>query len=325
MFRAIVITKDEQGYRSELKELDENELPDGDVTVRITHSSLNYKDALAITGEGPVVREFPMIPGIDFSGTVEESRSREFSAGDRVILNGWGAGERFWGGMAEKARVRAEQLISLPEGLTPYQAMAVGTAGYTAMLCVMTLERLGITPDSGPVLVTGATGGVGSVAVSLLAKLGYRVDASTGRPAESGYLQMLGASGIIDRAELSEPGRPLQKQRWAGAVDTLGSHTLANVCASVQYGGAVAACGLAQGGDLPATVMPFILRGVTLAGVDSVMRPRADRIAAWRRLSELLDRNLLEEIGNPVRLEDAVSAAGDLLAGRIRGRMVVTI
>ncbi len=277
--KAILINKDDNGYRAELTDVDEAQLPEGDVTVAVDYSTLNYKDSLAITGSSPVVRNFPMVPGIDFAGVVEESSNPEFKPGDKVLLNGWGVGEVHWGGLAEKARVKGDWLISLPDAFTPKQAMAIGTAGYTAMLCVLALEKNGVTPDKGEIIVTGAGGGVGSVAIAILAKLGYTVTASTGRPSEADYLNALGAASIIDRQELSEKGRPLGKERWAGGVDAVGSHTLANVCATTKYGGTVAACGLAQGFDLPATVMPFILRGVTLAGIDSVYRPKADRIA----------------------------------------------
>ena len=278
MFKGILIEKDEQGYRAEVKQIDENVLPEGDVTIKVSHSTLNYKDALAITGKGPVVRNFPMIPGIDLVGTVEETSSDKFKVGDSVLLNGYGVGETHCGGLAEKARLKSEWLIPLPNAFTPRQAMSIGTAGYTAMLCVIALEKHGITPDKGEVLVTGANGGVGSFAIAILAKLGYHVVASTGRMDQAEYLIKLGAKEVIDRATLSEAGRPLAKERWAAAIDSTGSHTLANICASLKYGGLVAACGLAQGMDFPSTVMPFILRGMTLAGIDSVMRPIEDRI-----------------------------------------------
>lgn len=325
MFRAILIDKDDTGYRASLQTLDEAQLPAGDVRVRVSHSTLNYKDALAITGKGPVVRQFPMVPGIDLAGVVEESRHPDFKAGDAVLLNGWGVGEGHWGGLAEQARLNGDWLIPLPAGFSAAEAMALGTAGYTAMLAVLALERHGVTPERGEVLVTGANGGVGSVAIALLAKLGYRVAASTGRPEEAEYLKSLGAAEIVERASLSAPGRPLGRERWAGAIDSVGSHTLANVCASTRYGGCVAACGLAQGMDFPATVAPFILRGVTLAGIDSVMRPRADRLEAWSRLARDLDKRLLAPITRTIGLEEVIPTAGELLAGKVRGRVVVDV
>lgn len=325
MFRAILIDKDDTGYRASLQTLDEAQLPAGDVRVRVSHSTLNYKDALAITGKGPVVRQFPMVPGIDLAGVVEESRHPDFKAGDAVLLNGWGVGEGHWGGLAEQARLNGDWLIPLPAGFSAAEAMALGTAGYTAMLAVLALERHGVTPERGEVLVTGANGGVGSVAIALLAKLGYRVAASTGRPEEAEYLKSLGAAEIVERASLSEPGRPLARERWAGAIDSVGSHTLANVCAGTRYGGCVAACGLAQGMDFPATVAPFILRGVTLAGIDSVMRPRADRQEAWSRLARDLDKRLLAPITRTIGLEEVIPTAGELLAGKVRGRVVVDV
>ncbi|MFW9606037.1 MAG: MDR family oxidoreductase [Pseudomonas sp.] len=325
MFRALLIEKDEQGQRVSLKNLQKNQLPDGDVLVRVSHSTLNYKNALAMTGKGPVVRQFPMVPGIDLAGIVEESQHPDFKAGDAVLLNGWGVGEAHWGGLSQYARLKGDWLIPQPEGFSPAEAMAIGTAGYTAMLSVLALERHGITPERGDILVTGANGGVGSFAIALLARLGYRVVASTGRPEEAEYLSALGAAEIIERASLSAPGRPLGRERWAGAIDSVGSHTLANVCASTRYGGCVAACGLAQGMDFPATVAPFILRGVTLAGIDSVMRPRADRLAAWQRLARDLDRGLLATTTHTIGLEQAIEAASALLAGHVRGRIVVDV
>ncbi len=325
MFKAILIEKDDAGYRATLTDVDDARLPDGDVTVRVAYSTLNYKDALAITGKGPVVRKFPMVPGIDLAGTVEHSSHPECRAGDIVVLNGWGVGEGHWGGLAQKARLSGDWLVPLPAAFSPQQAMAIGTAGYTAMLCVMALERHGVTPDKGEVLVTGANGGVGSVAVSLLAKLGYRVVASTGRPNEVEYLKALGAAEIIDRAQFSMPGKPLAKERWAGAVDTVGSHTLANVCASMKYRGVVAACGLAQGMDFPATVAPFILRGVTLAGVDSVYCPRPERLEAWQRLARDLDPAHLDLISHEVGLAEVIRLSGELLAGQVRGRLIVDV
>ena len=325
MFKAVLIEKDDAGYRATLTDVDDARLPDGDVTVRVAYSTLNYKDALAITGKGPVVRKFPMVPGIDLVGTVESSSHPDYRLGDAVLLNGWGVGEGHWGGLAQTARVNGDWLVPLPAAFAPQQAMAIGTAGYTAMLCVMALERHGVTPDKGEILVTGANGGVGSVAVALLAKLGYRVVASTGRPNEADYLTSLGAAEIVDRAQFSGPGKPLAKERWAGAVDSVGSHTLANVCASMKYRGVVAACGLAQGMDLPATVAPFILRGVTLAGVDSVYCPRPERLEAWQRLARDLDPALLELISHEVGLTEVIRLAGDLLDGQVRGRLIVDV
>ncbi|MDY0035803.1 MAG: MDR family oxidoreductase [Zoogloea oleivorans] len=325
MFKAILIEKDNAGYRAGLTEMDDARLPDGDVTVRVAYSSLNYKDGLAITGKGPVVRSFPMVPGIDLVGTVEASSHAAYQAGDTVVLNGWGVGEVHWGGLAQRARLKGDWLVPLPAAFTPRQAMAIGTAGYTAMLCVLALERHGVTPDKGEILVTGAAGGVGSVAVALLARLGYTVVASTGRAAEADYLKSLGAAEIIDRNLLSVPGKPLARERWAGAVDTVGSHTLANVCAAMKYRGVVAACGLAQGADLPATVMPFILRGVTLAGVDSVYCPRPDRLEAWQRLARDLDPAVLESLTTEIGLDEAVAVATELMAGQVRGRVVVDV
>ena len=325
MFKGILIERNDSGYRSTLAELSEDSLPAGDVNVDVSHSTINYKDALAITGDGPIVRSFPMVPGVDLAGTVTASSDPDFVPGDLVMLNGWGVGEGHWGGLAEKARLQGKWLIPLPTAFTPAQAMAIGTAGYTAMLAIMALENNGVTPDSGDILVTGANGGVGSFAVALLARLGYRVVASTGRMHESDYLQALGAAEIIDRATLSEPGRPLTKERWAGAIDSIGSHTLANICAATRYRGTVAACGLAQGMEFPASVAPFILRGITLAGIDSVTRPRADRIAAWTRLAADLDVSLLPKISHEVGLSEVIDIAPRLLAGKVRGREVVDV
>lgn len=325
MFNAIVIEKDEQGQRAAVQALDEAQLPAGNVTVAVAYSTLNYKDGLAITGEGPVVRSFPMVPGIDLVGTVQSSQHADFKPGDAVLLNGWGVGEGHWGGLAQQARLDGDWLIPLPKAFTPAEAMAIGTAGYTAMLCVMALERHGVTPEQGEVLVTGANGGVGSFAIALLARLGYRVVASTGRASEHDYLKRLGASEVIDRASLSAPGKPLAKERWAGAVDSVGSHTLANVCASTRYHGAVAACGLAQGMDFPGSVAPFILRGVALLGIDSVKRPKADRVEAWDRLARDLDRALLPLISREIGLSEAVEVANQLMAGTVRGRVVVDV
>lgn len=323
MFKGILIDKDDSGYHARLASLDEADLPAGDVTVDVAYSTLNYKDALAITGKGPVVRKFPMVPGVDLAGTVESSSHPDFKPGDAVLLNGWGVGEGHWGGLAQKARLEGKWLIPLPKAFTAAQAMAIGTAGYTAMLAVMALEKNGLTPDKGEVLVTGANGGVGSFAIALLAKLGYRVVASTGRVTESDYLKQLGAAEIIDRATLSEPGRPLGKERWAAAIDSVGSHTLANVCATTRYRGTVAACGLAQGMEFPGSVAPFILRGVTLAGIDSVMRPYQDRVDAWERLGVDLNRDSLGLISHEIGLSEAIEVAGQLMEGTVRGRVVV--
>ena len=325
MFNGILITKDEQGYNATLQTLDETALPAGEVTVRVSHSTLNYKDALALTGQSPIVRSFPMVPGIDLAGTVEASESAQFEVGDRVLLNGWGVGESHWGGLAQKARLKADWLIPLPDAFTASEAMAIGTAGYTAMLSVLALERHGVKPGDGEVLVTGANGGVGSFAIAVLARLGYEVVASTGRVEEADYLKRLGATRVIDRASLSEPGRPLAKEQWAAAIDSVGSHTLANVCAGIRYRGIVAACGLAQGMEFPGSVAPFILRGVTLAGIDSVTRPRADRIEAWSRLAADLDRALLPLISREIGLSEVVEIAPKLLAGQVRGRVVVDV
>ena len=325
MYQASVIEKDDAGYRAELKSRDESELPDGDVTVNVEFSTLNYKDGLAITGKGPVVRKFPMVPGIDLAGTVAESEHPDYDAGDYVVLNGWGVGETHPGGLAQKARLNGNWLVPLEGEFTPRQAMAIGTAGYTAMLCVMALERHGVKPDDGEILVTGANGGVGSVAVTLLARLGYKVVASTGRVNEADFLRSLGAADVIDRAQFSEPGRPLGKERWAGAIDSIGSHTLANVCATTRYRGTVTCCGLAGGMDFPATVAPFILRGVTLAGVDSVMAPKALRLEAWSRLARDLDIAKLETITQEIGLGEVIETAGKLMDGKVRGRVVVDV
>lgn len=325
MFKAIVINKDDKGYRAELGQLEESALPAGDVRVRVHYSTLNYKDGLAITGKGPVVRSFPMVPGIDFAGEVLESTSPEFKVGDAVLLNGWGVGEGHWGGLAEQARVKADWLIPLPKGFTAKQALAIGTAGYTAMLCVMALQKHGVKPADGEVLVTGAAGGVGSFAIALLSKLGFTVVASSGRPQETEYLRSLGATEVIDRSSLSEPGKPLARERWAAVVDSVGSHTLVNACAATKSEGAVAACGLAQGMDFPGTVAPFILRGVTLYGINSVTVPKAKRIAAYEQLSALVDLKTLDAISHEISLGEAIEYADALMKGNVRGRVIVDV
>jgi acrylyl-CoA reductase (NADPH) len=325
MFKAIVINKDDKGYRAELGQLEESALPAGDVRVRVQYSTLNYKDGLAITGKGPVVRSFPMVPGIDFAGEVLESTSPEFKVGDAVLLNGWGVGEGHWGGLAQQARVKADWLIPLPKGFTAKQALAIGTAGYTAMLCVMALQKHGVKPADGEVLVTGAAGGVGSFAIALLSKLGFTVVASSGRPQEAEYLRSLGAAEVIDRSSLSEPGKPLARERWAAVVDSVGSHTLVNACAATKSEGAVAACGLAQGMDFPGSVAPFILRGVTLYGINSVTVPKAKRIAAYEQLSALVDLKTLEAISHEISLGEAIEYADALMKGNVRGRVIVDV
>jgi len=324
-FKAIVIEKAEGGSKAALADFDEKDLMEGDVTVRVEYSTINYKDGLAITGKAPVVRRWPMIGGIDFAGTVEASTNAAWKPGDKVILNGYGLGETHLGGYTEKARVKGDWLVRLPEGLTTREAMAIGTAGYTAMLCVLALERYGIKPAQGSVIVTGASGGVGSVAIALLSKLGFTVTASTGRASEADYLKSLGASEIIDRAELSGPAKPLGKERWAAGIDSVGSHTLANVLSMTKYDGAVAACGLAQGMDLPASVAPFILRGVSLLGVDSVMCKMERRKEAWKRLASDLDPKKLGAMAVEMPLGKVIEAAPDILAGKVRGRIVVKI
>ena len=324
-FKAWVIEKGEAGQSLSFIDFDEADLMDGDVTVRVTHSCLNYKDGLAMTGASPVVRRFPMIPGIDFSGVVETSDHPEYKPGDAVVLTGWGVGETHLGAYAEKARVKGDWLVPLPAGLSASQAMAIGTAGYTAMLCLMALDAHGVTPKDGPALVTGASGGVGSVAVALLARAGWHVMASTGRAEEADYLKSLGAAEIVDREELGKPGRPLGKERWAAAVDAVGSTTLANVLAQTKADGAVAACGLAQGMDLPTSVAPFILRGVSLLGINSVTTPQAKRRAAWARLAAELDLEKLAAMTNRVGLAEVGGLGSDILSGKVRGRTVVEI
>ena len=328
MFKGILVTKDDTGYRAALQDIADTQLGEpgaGDVTVQVEWSTLNYKDGLALTGASPVVRRYPLVPGIDFAGTVTHSAHPAWKPGDQVILNGWGVGETHNGGLAQQARVPGDWLVALPPAFSTRQAMAIGTAGYTAMLCVLALEKHGIRPQDGEVLVTGANGGVGSVAIALLAKLGYTVVASTGRPAEADYLRALGATSIIDRAELSTPGKPLGKERWAGVVDAVGSHTLANACATTRRAGAVAACGLAGGMDFPASVAPFILRGITLYGIDSVMCPLPQRQQAWQRLAQDLDIAKLEAMTREISLVEAVAVGAELLKGSVRGRVVVKL
>ena len=325
MFRAILIEKTDAGQQAKVAEVDESRLPEGNVTVAVEWSTVNYKDALALTGRSPVVRRFPMVPGIDGAGVVEASGDPRFAKGDRVVLNGYGAGEAHWGCLAARARVPGDWLVPLPAAFTTRQAMAIGTAGYTAMLCLLALERHGVRPEQGEALVTGAAGGVGSVAVALLAARGFRVVASTGRPQEGDYLRALGAAEIVDRAQLAAPGKPLQRDRYAAVVDAVGSQTLANACAQVKYRGAVAACGLAGGMDFPATVAPFILRGVTLYGIDSVMAPMALRREAWSRLASDLDPGKLESMTREIGLGEVIAAAERVLAGQVRGRLVVDV
>lgn len=325
MFKAILINKDDQGYRAQLCDVEESGLPEGDVRVKVHYSTLNYKDGLAITGKGPIVRQFPMIPGIDLTGEVLESKSPEFKVGDLVVLNGWGVGESHWGGLAQLANVKSEWLIPLPKAFTPKQSLAIGTAGYTAMLCIMALQKHGLKPADGEILVTGAAGGVGSFAISLLHQLGFTVVASSGRPEEADYLKSLGASEVIDRASLSQPGKPLAKERWAGVIDSVGSHTLANACAATKANGAVAACGLAQGMDFPSTVAPFILRGVTLYGINSVTQPKQKRIEAWEQLATLCRPDQLMAIAKEISLGESIQYAEDLMNGKVRGRVIVDV
>ena len=325
MFKGILLSKTDARMEAKVADINESDLPDGDVTVRVDYSTINYKDGLAITGRAPVVRKFPMVPGIDGVGTVEESHSALWAVGDKVVLNGWGVGEGHWGCLAQKARLKGEWLVPLPSSFSTKQAASIGTAGYTAMLCVLGLAKHGVTPDNGEIIVTGAAGGVGSVAIALLAKRGYTVVASTGRMAEADYLKGLGASEVIDRASLSAPGKPMAKERWAGAVDTVGSHTLANVCASTKYLGVVTACGLAQGMDFPSSVAPFILRGVSLVGIDSVMAPKAARLEAWSSLASDLDKAKLDAMTTEISLAQAIAKASEILAGQVRGRLVVNV
>jgi acrylyl-CoA reductase (NADPH) len=325
LVKAVYLKKDGEVFSARVTQFDQKDLPDGDVTLRVDYSTINYKDALAITNKSPIVRKWPMVAGIDGAGVVEESAHPDWKPGDRVILNGWGVGENHWGCLAQKARLKGDWLVRLPEGMTTRQAMAIGTAGYTAALCVMALEREGITKDKGEVLVTGATGGVGSVAVALLAHRGYRVVASTGKPGEVQYLKALGAAEIVERGTLAAPGKPMQKERWAGVVDSVGSHTLANACAQAMSEGVVTACGLAQGMDFPVTVAPFILRGVTLVGINSVTAPRERRERAWRILAKELEAKKLESMVSEISLGEAVGRAADVLEGKVRGRIVVDV
>lgn len=325
MFKAILLDRQDSGTVASVTDLEDSQLPEGDVTVRVDYSTLNYKDGLAITGKGPVVRKFPMVPGIDFAGIVEASSDSRYQPGDAVVLNGWGVGETHWGGLAQKARVKADWLLPLPDGMSARHAMSIGTAGYTAMLCVLAIAAHGVTPGQGDILVTGANGGVGGVAIALLAKRGYRVVASTGRLAETDHLKALGAADVIDRNELSSPGKPLAKERWAATVDSVGSHTLANACAATRYGGIVTACGLAQGMDFPGSVAPFILRGITLRGIDSVMAPFTVRQQAWQALAKELPESALEALVREVSLGEAPAVASDLLAGKVRGRVIVAV
>ena len=324
-FEALLVSKTDGGQSADFVEMTESDLMEGDVVVRVAHSTVNYKDGLAITGKAPVVRRWPMIPGVDFAGVVERSESPEWSPGDKVVLNGFGVGEVHYGGYAGRARLKGEWLVRLPDNFTSDQAMVVGTAGFTSALCVQALERQGLTPDSGPILVTGAAGGVGSVAIALLADKGYHVVASTGRTEEETYLKDLGATDVIDRNELAGPVKPLAKETWAGAIDAVGSTTLANVLSRIRYHGSVAACGLAQGMDLPTSVAPFILRGVNLLGIDSVMSPRSDRIAAWDMLSVHLQREKMAAMTKTIDLHDVVGVAPEIVAGKVRGRLVVTV
>lgn len=323
MFNAVVVENHEGVKKPSFRQVSEEDLPAGNVTVAVSHSTLNYKDALCITSRSPIARHFPMIPGIDFVGVVEHSEDNRYREGDSVLLNGWGVGESHWGGLAQKARVSGDWLIPLPEGMAPRNAMAIGTAGYTSMLSVIALERAGLKPGAGPVLVTGANGGVGSIAIALLAARGYEVIASTGRLDEAEHLIQLGATEVMDRTTLSSAAKPLGKEQWIAAIDSVGSHTLANVCAQTKADGWVAACGLAQGMDFPATVAPFILRGVSLLGINSVTRPYSERVEAWARLNTELDLTILDQLTREIPLSGGIPVADDLLAGKVRGRLVV--
>lgn len=325
MFQAILLTQEDKTTRATLTRLDESQLPPGDVDVRVEYSTLNYKDALALTGRGAVVRSWPMVPGIDLAGVIEASRDPAWKPGEQVVVTGWGLGETYWGGLAQRARLSADWLLRLPNAYTTCQAMAIATAGFTAALAVMALRRHGAKPEEGEILVTGAAGGVGSIAVALLAGLGYRVIASTGRTQEAEYLKFLGAAGIMDRAELAAPGKPLQSERWAGVIDTVGSYTLANACAATRWNGAVAACGLAQGADFPTTVMPFILRGVTLYGINSVFVDNNTRRKAWDLLARHVDTEELAQMTVEIGLSQVIDYAPEVLAGKVRGRTVVDV
>ena len=325
MFKGILIDKAEDKQTAKLTDIDEAQLPDHDVTVDVEYSTLNYKDALALTASAPIVRKFPLVPGIDFSGTVSASDNPNYKPGDKVVLNGWDVGESHWGGLAGKARVKGDWLVPLPDAFDTRQAMAIGTAGYTAMLCVLALERQGVTPDKGEIVVSGASGGVGSVAVAVLSKLGYKVVALTGRVEEGDYLKALGANEVMDRAELEGPGKPLARERWAGAVDTVGSHILVNICAATKHGGVVTACGLAAGMDFPATVAPFILRGVTLVGINSVICPFEERVEAWQRLGQDLDVAKLDAMVSEIGLREVIDTAPQFLDGKVRGRIIVDV
>ena len=324
-FKAVYLTREADQFAARVADIPDASLPEGDVTMRVSYSTINYKDALAIANAGPVVRRWPMVAGIDGAGVVESSAHPRWKVGDRVILNGWGVGETHWGCLGQRARLKGDWLVALPAGLSERDAMAIGTAGYTAMLCALAVRRHGVKPGDGEVLVTGATGGVGSVAVAILSGWGYRVIASTGKAAEAGYLQTLGAADLLDRASLAAPGKPLQKERWAAVVDAVGSHTLANACAQTRYGGVVAACGLAQGMDFPASVAPFILRGVSLVGVDSVMAPLGTREQAWAALAKDLERQRLTAMTTEIGLAEAITKSPDVLAGKVRGRLVVNV
>lgn len=325
MFQGLLIEKNDDKQSIALKQFEDSDLPEGDVVVQVEYSTINYKDALAVTGSSPIAKIYPLVPGIDFAGTVLSSETPEYSAGQKVVLNGWGVGEKHWGGLAERAKVKSDWLVHLPDGFDTKQAMAIGTAGYTAMLCVMALEEQGVKPSDGEIIVSGASGGVGSVAVSVLAKLGYTVVALTGKAHEHDYLKELGATEVLDRSLFSEPGRPLNRERFAGAVDCVGSTTLANICASMKYGGVVTACGLAGGFDFPSTVMPFILRGVTLVGIESVMCPKPKRLEAWRRLAEDLNVEHLTKMSSEIGLSEVIPTSASLLKGVIKGRLIVDV
>lgn len=325
MFNAIFLTRQDKTVRAELASLEETQLPAGNVDVRVEYSTLNYKDALAVTGRGAIIKNWPAIPGIDLAGVIEKSHDPAWHEGERIVVTGWGLGEEYWGGLAQKARLSSAWLLRLPDGFSTRSAMAVGTAGFTAALCVMALQQHGLAPGDGEVLVTGAAGGVGSIAIALLAALGYQVVASTGRPQEAGYLTNLGASRIVDRAEFTQPGKPLQSERWAGVVDTVGSHTLVNACAATRWNGAVAACGLAQGADFPGTVLPFILRGITLYGINSVSVDNTKRQRAWELIAQCIDQQMLDTMTTEIGLSQVIAYCPGLLDGKVRGRTVVDV